>query len=168
MLRKYKMEDCKGHIIPAVEKKLTKEDCPPENSNDQKEMKKKPYRNLVGSLLYSAIWTRPDIAYAVSACSRYLENPGWNHWNAAKRILRYMKETKSIGIQFNRDESLELYGYCDADWAGELDSRRSTTGYVFMLAGGAISWKVKAQPTVALSSAEAEYMALSAAVQEAI
>ena len=168
MLRKYKMEDCKEHVIPAIEKKLSKQDCPLVNSNDQKEMKKKPYRNLVGSLLYSAIWTRPDIAYAVSACSRYLENPGWNHWAAAKRILRYMKGTKPIGIQFNKNKSLDLYGYCDADWAGELDSRRSTTGYVFILAGGAISWKVKAQPTVALSSAEAEYMALSAAVQEAI
>tara|TARA_B100000513_G_scaffold134466_1_gene60444 strand:- start:24 stop:4298 length:4275 start_codon:yes stop_codon:yes gene_type:complete len=168
MLRKYKMEDCKTHLVPAIEKKLTKDDCPPENSEYQVEMRKKPYRNLVGSLLYSAIWTRPDISYAVSACSRYLENPGSNHWNAAKRILRYMKGTKSLGIQFNNKEGLELYGYCDADWAGELDSRRSTTGYVFILAGGSVSWKVKAQPTVALSSAEAEYMALSAAVQEAI
>jgi hypothetical protein len=168
MLQKYKMEDCKEQIIPASKVKLTKEDCPPEGSNDQKEMQKKPYRNLVGSLLYSAIWTRPDIAYAVSACSKYLENPGWNHWTAAKRVLRYMKGTKKLGIKFNKSEGFELYGYCDADWAGNLDTRRSTTGYVFILAGGAISWKVKAQPTVALSSAEAEYMALSAAVQEAI
>lgn len=168
MLSKYNMRDCKEQSVPALESKLTKNDSPENGSINQVEMKKKPYRNLVGSLLYSAIWTRPDITYAVSACSRYLENPGEAHWIAAKRILRYLKGTKSLGIEFNYSRGLELYGYCDADWASDLDSRRSTTGYVFILAGGSISWKVKVQPTVALSSAEAEYMALSAATQEAI
>jgi len=92
---------------------------------------------------------------------------------AGKRVIRYGQGTKEIGVKYRATgdcpgNSIELVGYSDADWAGDRDTRRSTTGYVFMLGGGCISWASKLQPTVALSSAEAEYMAMAAAVQEAI
>ena len=87
-----------------------------------------------------------------------------------KRLLRYLTGTRDATLRFSRGNATDLVltGYCDADWAGDPDTRRSTTGYVFMLCGASISWASKLQPTVALSSAEAEYMALSAAVQEAV
>jgi hypothetical protein len=128
------------------------------------------YRSLVGSLMYAAMVTRPDIAYAVQALARHLNAPGPEHWVAAKRVLRYLRGTRDLGIKYGPDGSshVVLHGYADADWAGDPYTRRSTTGYVFMISGGCVSWMSKLQPTVALSSAEAEYMAVCAAVQEAI
>jgi hypothetical protein len=131
-------------------------------------MKSIPYRNAIGSLLYCSTWTRPDIAYSVNSLSRFVENPAPAHWTALKRVIRYLKGTRDECLSFNSGSELELVGYCDSDWSGNTDSRRSQTGYIFFLAGGAITWKTKLQPTVALSTAEAEYMALGAAVQEAI
>lgn len=125
-----------------------------------------PYQEAVGSLLYLAQGTRPDIAFAVNDVSRFNAKHAKAHWIAVKRIFRYLKGTFNYKIFFARDG--ELQGYTDADWASDIDKRRSCTGYVFTLCGGAISWNSKRQSTVALSSMEAEYMALSAASQEAI
>lgn len=126
--------------------------------------------SLVGSLVYAAMVTRLDIAHRIQVLGRHLQASGQEHWTAAKRVLRYLKGTRELGIVYgaNGARDIELYGYCDADWAGDIETRRSTTGYVFMLGGGSISWASKLQPTVALSSTEAEYMAACAAVQEAI
>lgn len=112
--------------------------------------------------------TRPDIATAVGELAKFSENPGSEHWIAAKRVLRYLKGTAWFGIEFRRDCELQLIGFADADYAGDLDTRRSTTGYVFMYGGGPVSWNSKRQSTVALSTMEAEYMALCAAVQEGV
>jgi hypothetical protein len=129
-------------------------------------------------VLYAGIVTRPDIAYAVQSASKHLQRNGPEHLVNAKRILRYLKGTVDMGIRysvkggskltgFSDSDSTKLLGYSDADWGGDKDTRRSTTGYVFVLAGGAVSWCSRLQPTVALSSAEAEYTAACAAVQEA-
>ena len=129
------------------------------------------YMCLVGSLLYSAMVTRPDIACAVQSLSRHMQAAGPEHWMAGKRVLRYLRGTRELGIKYGamaRGDSTRLEGYCDADWAGDVDTRRSTTAYIFMIAGGAVSWASKLQTTVALSSTEAEYMAACAAVQEAV
>ena len=126
------------------------------------------YREIVGSLMYLMIGTRPDLAYAVGYLSRYLSNHNRSHMNAALHVLRYLKYTSTIGISYSNTATLELTGYSDSDWASDLDTRRSTTGYLFIFAGGPISWESKRQQSVALSSSEAEYMALSAAAQEAI
>ena len=130
------------------------------------------YMSMVGSLLYAAMTTRPDIAYAVQALGRHLQASGAEHVNAAKRVLRYLKGTRELGIKFSaagsRAAGGELVGYSDSDWGGDIDTRRSTTGYLFTMAGAGVSWKSRLQPTVALSSTEAEYMALCAATQEAV
>ncbi|KAJ9529713.1 hypothetical protein QJQ45_014482 [Haematococcus lacustris] len=124
------------------------------------------YSGLVGSLLYLSCCTRPDITYAVGALARYMSAPTQQHWTAARAILSYLKGTADQGLVFG--EASELQGYCDADYAGDKDTARSTTGYVFAMNGAAISWSSRLQPTVAMSTAEAEYMAASSAVKEGL
>ena len=131
-------------------------------------IKKYPYREVIGSLMYLQISTRPDLAYSVCYLSRFLNSYDTSHIAAANQILRYLKATQHLGIVYSRNASLNLYGYSDSDWASDVNNRRSTTGYVFFMAGGAISWKSSLQSTVALSTSEAEYMALSACAQESI
>jgi hypothetical protein len=116
--------------------------------------------------MYLAVCTRPDIAQAVYKLARYMSKPMPAHWEAAKGVLRYVKGTAAYGITYSRGEP--LFGYADADWASDRDNRRSTTGYVFMLHGGAVSWKSRLQPTTAASSVEAEYMSASSATREAM
>ena len=125
------------------------------------------YQSAVGSLLYLSGWTRPDIAFAVRNVAKFTENPTMQHWIAVKRILRYIKGTLDYGIQYRKGNE-QLLGYSDASWANDLDDRKSVSGYIFMLSGGPISWRSKKQTTVALSTAEAEYVALAAAAQEAV
>src|SRR5438477_7855715 len=123
------------------------------------------YARIVGGLTFAACVTRPDIACAVSQLSQFLNNPSSTHMQAAKRVLRYLHGTAMLGITY-RPPPLHLQGYSDANWAGDMDTRRSTTGYVVMLNNGAIAWKSQRQPTVALSTMEAEYMALTEATKE--
>jgi hypothetical protein len=127
-----------------------------------------PYKSIIGSLMYLMVSTRPDIASAVGLLSRFLENPGRTHYEAAKRLLRYVSKTRNMGLMFYSHGVIEVAGYCDSDWGGCPDTRRSTTGYVFKLGGAAITWNSKRQTTVALSSCEAEYVAAAQAAKEAI
>ena len=127
-----------------------------------------PYRHAVGSIMYLMIGTRPDLAFAIRKLSQHLEQPLQVHWIAVKRVLRYIAGTRDHGILFRGNKDLDLIGYSDSDWAGCRESRKSTSGFVFMLAGGAISWRSKKQTIVALSTCEAEYVAASLACKEAI
>jgi hypothetical protein len=126
-----------------------------------------PYGTLVGKLMFLAVATRPDLAYSVGALTRFMANPTTVHWQTAKGVVRYLLNTSSRGILF-RGSDTTLKSYCDADYAGDPDTRRSTTGYLFMMNGGAISWNSKRQPTVAASTTEAEYMAAGAAIKEGL
>ena len=126
------------------------------------------YQSAVGSLLYLSIGTRPGITYAVSNVAKFCANPNKQHWTAVKRIMRYLKGTLHFGLLYSKDGSKECIGYSDADWAGDLDDRKSTSGYMFQISGAAVSWRSKKQTCVALSTAEAEYIALASAAQEAI
>jgi len=123
------------------------------------------YASIVGGLTFAAYVTKPDIACAVSQLSQFLNNPSSIHMHAAKRVLRYLQGTATLGITY-RPPPLRLQGYSDANWAGDMDTRRSTTGYIVMLNNGAIAWKSRRQPTVALSTMESEYMALTDATKE--
>lgn len=127
-----------------------------------------PYQQAIGCLLFLAQATRPDLAYAVHNVSRFNNNHGEAHWQAVKRIFRYLKATVGYKLVYCNGTELDLVGWTDADWASDIDGRKSVTGYVFIMSSGAISWRSTKQQSVALSSTEAEYMALAATVQEAI
>ena len=162
LLKRFGMEDAKPVSTPAdISVKLTKDD------GVSKEVDSTEYQSLVGSLLYAAIATRPDISQAVGAVSKFCSSPTQAHFTATKRILRYLKSTADTALTYSKSSCASLVGYSDADWAGDLDTRRSTSGMLFLMSNGAVSWASKAQPVVALSSSEAEYIALSMATQEA-
>ncbi|KAH9753759.1 hypothetical protein KPL71_015193 [Citrus sinensis] len=157
----FEMKDLAPHF------KLSSSSCP--TSQEERDyMARVPYASVVGSLMYVMVCTRPDISQAVSMVSRYMHNPGKNHWLAVKWILRYLYGTVDVGLLFKKDCGQQCVGYCDSDFAGDLDKRRSTTGYVFTLGGGPVSWRSILQSTIALSTTEAEYMAATEAVKEAI
>jgi hypothetical protein len=166
-LSRFNMENCKGVTTPInPNEKLSKEMCP-KTEEEKKAVEMLPYQSLVGSLMYLAVSTRPDIAHAVSMLSQFNANFGEQHWRAAKRVLRYLKNTENLGLMFKKSGQ-ELVGYADADWGASIDDRRSYTGYVFNFANAAVSWESRKQRTVAMSSTEAEYMALSESTKEAI
>eukprot|EP00253_Pinus_taeda_P018881 PITA_18881 len=161
VLGRFNMQECKAAITPTVMGlKLSIEDS-------SKDFDPSLYKSIVGSLMYLTT-TRPDIMFAVSLISRFMERPKETHWQATKRILRYVKGTKRFGILYTSSESSDLVGYTDSDWAGSVDDQKSTFGYVFHMGSGAISWDSKKQPIVALSTAEAEYVAATAAVCQAV
>jgi hypothetical protein len=167
VLLRNKMQDCKGPGTPVASgQKLSKLLCP-KNDKEKEEMKNVPYRNAVGALIYLVTGTRPDISVAVGEVSKFLENPGQQHWIAVKRIMRYLKHTEDWGLHYGNQNNI-LRGYCDADWGGDLDNRRSTTGYVFFLGKSLVCWKSKRQPTVARSTSEAEYMSLASGSANAV
>ncbi|XP_050339482.1 uncharacterized protein LOC126765840 [Bactrocera neohumeralis] len=156
VLKRFGMDECNAVATPLdLSQKLTLEMCP-KTEEEKKEMEKVPYMEAVGNLLYAAQNTRPDNSFAVNLLNRFSQNPGKWHWLALKRVMRYLKVTVSKGIVF-RKSAKSLTGYCDADWAGDLDQRQSTSGYVFIMQGAAISWSSHRQRTVALSSTEAEF-----------
>jgi hypothetical protein len=162
------MSDCNSTITPMEVSLKLSTNMSPKSEREHSEVENIPYQSAVGSLIHLVSATRPDIANAVGEVARFNSCYGTQHWLAVKRILRYLKGTQNVGICFSKTDSLLLVGYSDADWAGDIDRRRSTTGYIFSLSKGPISWKSQRQTTVALSSTEAEYMALTAATKEAI
>ncbi|KAJ4719034.1 Retrovirus-related Pol polyprotein from transposon TNT 1-94 [Melia azedarach] len=157
MLKKFRMQHCKPTSTPLiVNQKLTKFD------GDTKADAFR-YRSLVGSLLYLSA-TRPDIMFATSLLSRFMQNPSQVHFGAGRRVLRYLKGTHDFGIWFKPEAELNLFGYVDSDWAGCIDDGKSTSGYAFSVGSGMFSWCSKKQDVVAQSTAEAEFIAAAAAL----
>lgn len=130
------------------------------------------YREAVGSLIYLTTCTRPDLSFVVSRLSQYFAEPTEEQWVTVKHVLRYLKGTVEKGLSFRRNdcEKLGIQAYSDADWAADTSDRRSTTGYCVSLSQNSslVSWKTRKQPTVALSTCEAEYMALASTIQECL
>ncbi|KAL6315251.1 hypothetical protein AAG906_000330 [Vitis piasezkii] len=129
-----------GDTLVAKGDKFSLHQCP-KNELENKDMKRFLYASAIGSLIYAQVCTRPDIAYIVGMLGRYLSNPSMDHWKKAKRVMRYLQRTKDYMLTYRRSSHLEIVGYSDFDFVGCLDNRRSTSGYIFMLAGGAVSWK---------------------------
>lgn len=127
-----------------------------------------PYRQAIGSLIYLVTGSRPDIAFAVSKLSQHLDKPLNSHWLGVKRVMRYLAGTRTHGILYEGARGIKVEGYSDSDYAGCTDSRKSTSGYIFLIAGGAVSWKSKKQSNTATSTCEAEYMACCATTKEAV
>nr|XP_048324762.1 secreted RxLR effector protein 161-like [Ziziphus jujuba var. spinosa] len=155
------MSGCKTVATPLDNcQTMKKEDgSPPANSST--------FRSLIGSLLYLTT-TRPDIMYATSLLSRFMQNPTKVHYGVAKRILRYLQGNKDYGIWYRPISNSQLLGFINSDWSGLADDMRSTSGYVFTLGSGIFSWASKKQATVAKSSAEAEYIATAYAISQAL
>jgi hypothetical protein len=136
---------------------------------DTPEVNVRDYQSRIGSIMYAMLGTRPDIAYAVGALSQYSASPGLDHLNAVNRVLKYLNCTKDYKLMYNGgDREGDFTAYSDSDWAGDPRDHRSISGYVFKVAGGAVSWSSKKQPSTALSSTEGEYMALTHVAKEAI
>lgn len=135
---------------------------------DESEPSNYAYRSLIGSLMYLAIGTRPDIAYAVSVASRFLEKPTVVHERAAKRILRYIKRTLNFGILYTQDSLVGIRAYSDADFAGDTSTRKSTSGSVLLYGNNVVSWSSERQQSVSLSTTESEYIAASQCVKELV
>lgn len=162
LLEKFGMTACKPASTPLpLGVQLTK------TSGPQLDTQVFPYCSLVGSLLYLSICTRPDLAQAVGVLSRFMSRPEREHWDAALHVLRYLKGSPDLGIVYSRDGD-DMVGWVDADYGGDKTTRRSTTGCVFMMSGGAVAWTSRLQRTVAVSTVESEYMAASSAVKEAL
>lgn len=125
------------------------------------------FKSLVGSLRYLTS-TRPDIVYEVSLVSRYMENPTITHLKVAKRILRYIKGTLDFGLFYSISNNFKLEGFCDSDWAGDVDDRKSTTGFVFFICNSEFTWSSKKLPIVTLFTCEAKYVAATSCVCQAI
>jgi histone deacetylase 1/2 len=175
ILTKSGMSNCAKTSLPAVAgTRQSKQDCPKPDSPEAKEMEiyHPTYRTIVGSLLYLSVMSRPDITFTVCNLSQFVTNPGMSHWRALKHLLRYLKGTQTKAMTFKRVSSASFYlrGFSDSDWASDSDDRRSMSGYCFALTdnGPLVSWQARKQGCIALSSCEAEYVALSQAAQEMV
>ena len=129
-------------------------------------MDDKPYRAVLGSVMWGQLATRPDLSFSVSLLARFQANPGIEHWRALVHVVGYVKNTIDYGLTYSRDFDISPTAFVDADYGGCKDTRRSTSGYVFTMAGGAVTWSSKRQATVALSTVEAEYVAMSRCAQQ--
>ena len=161
ILKKFNMLGCNPVSTPLIMgEKLKKED-------GGKAADVTYYRSLIGNLLYLTA-TRPDLMYAASLLSRFMQSPSHFHLGAAKRVLRYVQGTTDLGLSFQKNHALNLVGYCDSDLGGSLDDMKSTSGYCFSFGSAIFSWLSKKQQSVAQSSAEAEYISASVATSQAI
>jgi hypothetical protein len=162
ILQRFNMADCKSTPTPL-----------PTNINQDEESAMTKfeddsiYKQAIGSLIYLANATRPDISFAVSQLARKMQNPSNQDWQNVKRIFRYLQGTKDMKLVYQR-KKIDLCGFSDASYAEDRLDRKSTSGYIFKMNGGAVSWKSIKQPIVSLSSMEAEYIALASAVKEGL
>nr|KYP69546.1 Retrovirus-related Pol polyprotein from transposon TNT 1-94 [Cajanus cajan] len=161
ILKKFKMEDCNPVSTPMEPgTKISKFDGGERADSGR-------YRSLVGSLRYLTC-TRPDLMLSVGITSRFMEDPSYTHWKALKRILRYVRGSLSLGLFYSKSDDYRLVGYSDSDWCRDVDDRKSTSGYVFLLGNTAFTWLSKKQPIVTLSTCEVEYVAASWSVCHAV
>ena len=163
VLTKFGMENSKQISTPVdVKDKLLAA------SEDSELVDQRLYQSAVGSFLYRSCWTRPDIMFAVNNVARFCSKHIKQHWTAVKCIIRYLRGTQNYCLLYTRDGGNDIEVYSDANWAGDVNDRKSTSRYLFTIGRGAVSWRSKKQTSVPLSTAEAEYMAFVSAAQEAI
>jgi len=180
ILSKYLDKEITWTDTPAVTKPVLSKLQGPVDESERNTMQNIPYREVIGSLLWLSLGTRPDITFAVSQVAKFSANPGPDHWTAVIRILRYLHGTRTLGLTYKSglllgtEESIRTIeemiptGFVDADYARDTDSRRSCTGFIYFLSEAPISWQTRQQPSVALSTMESEFMAACAAAQESL
>ena len=178
ILKDFNMTNSLPVSTPMDHLTISTKDSPVVGSTEWLEMQNVPYRQCIGRLTHLMRTTRPDLAFSVSVVSRFLHNPGMKHWNAVKRILRYLNTTREYSLRLAtknllttvsaKDNQIHLVGNTDADWGGNVDTCKSTSGYSFFVGEGIISWGSKAQPQTATSSTHAEYIAAYHATAECL
>ena len=160
ILRRFRMTDCNSTKTPMEKKLVLRREGKPYDG---------PYREMLGSLMYLMLCVRPDICFPVGYMGRFQHKPTDEHFQSLKRIIKYLKGTSDVTLDFKKNtKASPLIGYADADWATDTEDRKSVSGYIFQVFGCTVSWSSKKQSTVATSSSEAEYVALSAAATEAL
>jgi transposase InsO family protein len=168
VLNRFQLDNVVPRNIPLPVGIILDNGMSPKTESEKKEMSDKPYRPILGSLMWGQLATRPDLSFPVSLLARFQANPGLGHWSALMHVVGYIKNTIDYGLTYSRNADISPMAFVDADYGGCRDTRRSTTGYVFMMAGGAVTWSSKRQATVALSTVEAEYVAMSRCAQQMV
>ena len=168
MLERFGFQDSNPKNTPLPAGIVLTEYLSLQTDKDRKYMLDKPFREVLGSLMWAQAATQPDLLFAVGLLARFQNNPGPAHWKALAHVMQYVNGTLDHRIVYRWGADIKPVGYVDADFGGDLDTQRSTGGYVFTMAGGAVSWSSKRQPTVALSTTEAKYMALTCGAQQAM
>ena len=163
ILKKFGMSECRPVATP-MDSKVNYD----KRSEDEEKFDVSTYQQAIGCLTYLSVSSRPDISAAVGVLSKFMSDPSMIHWVAVKRVLRYLKGTRFHGLKFVGNKNDKLVGFSDSDWAGDVATHRSTSGYVFQFGQSTISWCSRRQQTVAKSSTEAEYVALGTSAQEVI
>lgn len=166
IVRRFGLEDAKPISTPMDPHIALSTSQSPSTPSDIGAMRDVPYREAVGSLMYASLGTRPDITYAVSILSRFSDNPGRAHWDAVRRVLRYLNGTKHLKLTYGAT-TLDLVGYSDADGSMH-EGRKAISGYAFLIDGGAVSWSSKRQELISLSTTESQYVAITHAAKEAL
>ena len=167
ILARFSMENSKKGTLPFRHGVHLSKEQSPKTLEQKERMSRIPFASVVGSLIYAMLCTRLDICYAVGIVSRYQSDPREEHWIAVKHILKYLRRIRDYMLVYSSG-SLETIGYTDSDFQWDIDSRKSTSGYVFTLNGGAICWRSVKQTCVADSTTEAEYVAASEAAKEVV
>jgi Reverse transcriptase (RNA-dependent DNA polymerase) len=168
ILKCYNMQNCSPSVTPIIKgDKFSKFQCP-KNDLEHAQMKQIPYASVVGSLMYAQVCTCSNITFVVGMLGRYQTDPGMDHWKAAKKVLHYLQRTKNYMLTFRKSDNLEVIGYSDSDFFGCVDSKKSTSSYIFMLVGGPISWKSAKQSITAASTMQVEFVACYEATGQAV
>ena len=153
-------------IVPLPTGIILDNEMSPKTKSEKKEMSDKPYRPILGSVMWGQLTTHLDLSFSVSLLAIFQANPGIEHWKALMHVVGYIKNTLDYRLTYSHDFDLTPSAFVDADYGGCKDTCRSTSGYVFTMAGGAVTWSSKRQATVALSTVEAEYIAMSQCAQQ--
>jgi len=168
VLNRFKLTDIIPRNTPLLIGFILDQNMSPKMDSKRKDMANKPYHPVLGSIMWGQLATRPDLSFAVSLLSRFQADPGIEHWKGLLHVIGYIKNTMDYGLTYSRDADLTPLFYVNADYGRCQDTRCSTSGYVFTMAGGAVTWSSKRQATVALSMVETEYVVMSQCAQQMI
>ncbi|CAM8965759.1 unnamed protein product [Rhodiola kirilowii] len=169
IVSKFSSLDCKPVQVPLAPHFILSKSQSPKSDIECAKIENVPYANAIGSVMYAMISSRPDLSYDISLLSRFMSNPGPEHWLALKHVFAYIKSTLGVGLCYKkRHDDLKLIGYVDVDFGCDRDTRKSTTALYFTLGACCVSWKSQLQSIVTISTTESEYIALCDALKEAM
>lgn len=147
VLNRFRLENATPRNMPLPVGTTLNSEMSPKTDSEKKEMGDKPYRSILGSVMWGQLATRPDLSFSVSLLAQFQANPGIEHWRALIHVIGYIKNTIDYGLTYSRDAELSPIAYVDADYGGCADTHRSTSGYIFLMSGGAVTWSSKRQAT---------------------